>query len=200
MARFGTGRLVTNERFALSVGWQGETSVVANRDLYEAVVESGILQARSHVWIATANLKDMHVATAGVGRKNRFRPILEVFDELAERGVQFRLIHSALPSRSFRETLEAFPRLTGGGLELQICPRSHWKMVIVDNVFGYLGSANFTGAGLGVKSDRRRNFELGVTSRDASWVASLAATFDEFWMGSFCADCGHRARCPDPIV
>ena len=36
-------------------------------------------------------------------------------------------------------------------MELQICPRCHWKMVIVDGRLGYTGSANFTGAGLGAK-------------------------------------------------
>ncbi|MEM7254788.1 MAG: phospholipase D-like domain-containing protein [Pseudomonadota bacterium] len=169
--------------------------LVGNAELYDRVVENGILNARSRVWIATANLKDMHVQ-----RARGFRPILSVFDELSRGGVSFRIIHSAMPSRSFQATLEEFPVLTGGGLELQICPRSHWKMVIVDNVFAYLGSANFTGAGLGVKRPHRRNLELGVTSTDPSWVGHLASIFDTFWIGEHCANCGHRTRCPDPIA
>ena len=86
-----------------------------------------------------------------------------------------------------------------GGLELQICPRSHWKMVIVDGVFGYCGSANFTGAGLGPRSARRRNLEIGVISDEPGFVAGLETEFDRFWIGEHCDDCALRARCPDPV-
>jgi phosphatidylserine/phosphatidylglycerophosphate/cardiolipin synthase-like enzyme len=158
------------------------------------VVEEGLLAARSHVWIATADLKDMHVR-----RGRRYRPILELFDEMAQRGVSFRVVHAALPSRPFRETLESYPRLTSGALELQICPRSHWKMLIVDHAFAYLGSANFTGAGLGARSERRRNLEIGIATRDPAWIAELAETFDRFWIGEHCDDCALRDRCPDPV-
>ena len=84
-------------------------------------------------------------------------------------------------------------------MELQVCPRSHWKMVVVDGSFAYLGSANFTGAGLGARSQRRRNLELGVASRDAAFVQRLEALFDAFWIGEQCQDCGYKERCPDPI-
>ena len=85
-------------------------------------------------------------------------------------------------------------------MELQVCPRSHWKVVVVDGTFGYLGSANFTGAGLGAKSPRKRNLELGVTSREPDFVQQLAALFDAFWIGELCRDCALRGRCPDPIA
>ena len=85
----------------------------------------------------------------------RFKPILEIFNQMAGWGVSFRIVHSDMPSRPFRATLERFSRLYSGALELQICPRCHWKMVIVDGLFGYLGSANFTGAGLGAKSEKK---------------------------------------------
>ncbi len=130
-------------------------------ELHQRVILDQVMLAQRTVWIATANLKDMHVSMA-----RGYRPILESFDDMARRGVRFRIIHAELPSRPFRETLEKFARLTGGGLELQICPRSHWKMALVDGVFAYLGSANFTGAGLGVKKPSRRNLELGVVTED----------------------------------
>ena len=111
----------------------------------------------------------------------------------------FRIVHSALPSRPFRRTLESYPRLTGGALELQVCPRSHMKIVIVDGAFAYCGSANFTGAGLGVKSEHKRNLEVGVVSSDPAWVAELEALFDRFWIGDHCDDCRLRDECPDPV-
>lgn len=171
-----------------------QANLLSGPELHQAVVLDRLLEARQQVWLATADLKDMHIK-----RGRRFTPVLEVFDEMAARGVGFRIIHAALPTRAFRTTLESFPRLTGGALELQICSRSHWKMLIVDGSFAYLGSANFTGAGLGARATNRRNFELGMASEDPALVQRLQALFDEFWMGSHCESCKLRARCPDPI-
>ena len=59
---------------------------------------------------------------------------------------------------------DAHPRLVKGGLALRQCARLHLKAVIVDGALLYLGSANWTGAGLGAKGDRNRNFELGFVT------------------------------------
>jgi len=172
-----------------------DLELLTGEDLHERVIVRGVLQAQKTVWIATANLKDMHVAMA-----RGYKPILERFNAMARDGVRFRVIHSDMPSKPFRDTLERLPRLTGGAMELQVCPRSHWKMVIVDGRLAYFGSANFTGAGLGVKRAARRNLELGVITEDREWVRRMIALFDEFWIGTFCRDCAFRKRCPDPIV
>ena len=174
---------------------EGPVELLTHEDLHEQVIHRGVLQATRTVWIATGNLKDMHIPG---GR--RYQPILAEFDRMAAQGVRFRVIHSDLPSRRFRDTLERFPALTGSALELQICPRAHWKMIIVDGTFAYLGSANFTGAGLGARSARRRNLELGVASREPTFVRHLATLFDAFWIGGHCRDCSFRSECPDPIA
>lgn len=118
---------------------------------------------------------------------------------MADDGVQFRIIHAELPSRPFRATFDSLPGVVDGGVELQICPRSHWEMVIVDGELGYAGSANFTGAGLGARSEARRNLELGAVGRDPAFVAMLERGFDTFWMGANCDSCGLRDLGPDPI-
>lgn len=171
-----------------------EVRILHGRELHETVIEGQVLNARSTVWIATADLKDMHVR-----RGRSFKPILDVFDDMAADGVSFRIVHSALPSRHFRKTLEEFPRLSGEAMELQVCPRSHMKLVIVDGNFGYCGSANFTGAGLGVKSPHRRNLEVGVVSTNPGWVRELVSLFDRFWIGEHCDECRLRDLCPDPV-
>ena len=163
--------------------------------LHRRVIEEEVLRAHEWVWIATANLKDMHVAGAG----RRYVPILQRFDEMSRHGVTFRIVHSDVPSQPFRDDLERFPRLTGGALELQICPRSHWKLVLVDGRFAYVGSANFTGAGLGARSERRRNLEIGLVTEDGEEVRGFMRLFDRFWMGEHCRGCGRRDVCPDPI-
>ena len=47
-------------------------------------------------------------------------------------------------------------------MERMLCPRVHFKCIIVDGVKAYFGSANLTGAGMGAKSEKKRNFENGV--------------------------------------
>ena len=42
------------------------------------------------------------------------------------------------------------------GVERILCPRVHFKSVIVDGRFAYSGSANLTGAGMGAKSKEKR--------------------------------------------
>ncbi|MGA2447048.1 MAG: phospholipase D-like domain-containing protein [Polyangiaceae bacterium] len=62
-------------------------------------------------------------------------------------------------------------------------PRVHLKLVAIDGALLYLGSANFTGAGLGAKGDGRRNFELGIVTDD-EWMLDVAQQrFDFLWRG-----------------
>jgi phosphatidylserine/phosphatidylglycerophosphate/cardiolipin synthase-like enzyme len=171
-----------------------EFELISGEELHRRVIQDMVLNASRTVWIATANLKDMHIQTA-LG----YRPVLEQFDQLARKNVSFRIVHSDIPSTYFRNTLDKYPRLIRGKLELQICPRSHWKMVVVDGKRGYMGSANFTGAGLGVKRPARRNLEVGMVSRNQQFVARLASLFDHFWIGDDCAMCAFQQSCPDPI-
>jgi len=171
-----------------------EIDLLTGWELYRQVIQEAVMNAASYVWIATANLKDMHIPKA-----RGYRPILEAFNDMAGHGISFRIIHSDLPSRPFRRTLDRFPMLIEGALEMQICQRSHWKMIIVDGRFVYLGSANFTGAGLGAKGELKRNLELGITSRDSALVSRLIDLFDTFWIGTYCSDCAWRKNCADPI-
>lgn len=173
---------------------QPDHELLTGPDLHDRVIQEAVLNAKEHVWIATANLKDMHIRQG-----KRFKPVLGVFNRMAENGVTFRIVHSDLPSRPFRKTIDRLPLLIGGAMELQICLRSHWKMVIVDQACAYFGSANFTGAGLGAKSENKRNLELGVFTRDPTWVKMLTNLFDTFWIGSHCEDCALKRKCPDPI-
>jgi phosphatidylserine/phosphatidylglycerophosphate/cardiolipin synthase-like enzyme len=178
-------------------------SLIAGRGHYEAVVQA-VMDAKISVWIATANLKELLVedARALPGRrrgKARWRSVLDVFDELAERGVELRLLHGGPPSQPFRDELDRHPRLFQGGLDLRMCPRVHLKLVIVDGRRVYLGSANWTGAGLGAKGEHRRNFELGIWTDDEALLDETQALFDHLWRGGECADCRRRDVCEIPI-
>ncbi len=84
-------------------------------------------------------------------------------------------------------------------MALRRCPRCHLKMVAVDARLLYLGSANFTGAGLGAKGNNRRNFEAGIVTDDDWLLDQMQATFDRIWGGSHCPDCRVRPSCPGPL-
>ena len=74
-----------------------------------------------------------------------------------------------------------------------LCPRVHFKCIIVDGVKAYFGSANLTGAGMGAKSEKKRNFENGVLTDDPALVEPLVEQFDSVWRGDFCRECGRSA-------
>lgn len=180
--------------------------LVGGRGHYERVL-SAVLAAKVSVWIATANVKELmvedHRAKPGRRRSMRKQPYVSVLahlDEMAARGVELRLLHAELPSRPFREELAHHPRLVAGGLALRRCPRVHLKAVIVDGELLYLGSANWTGAGLGAKGSGRRNFELGFVTDDAPLLDQIQALFDRIWTGGECEGCRFREECPGPLA
>lgn len=180
-------------------------SLLSGKAHYDAVI-GPLQEAKRSVWIATANLKELMIEDARVvpGRRrsrgrNAYRSVLALFDELAERGVELRILHARLPSQPFRDELDRHPRLFRGGLVLRMCPRVHMKTVIVDGARMYLGSANWTGAGLGAKGEHRRNFELGMVTDDEGWIDEVQGLYEHVWRGRACRECRLRDVCEAPL-
>ena len=178
-----------------------EVALIAGRAHYEIVIAQ-LAKARRSIWIATANLKELMVEgpRRSARSRDRFASVLTLLDELAARGVELRLLHAGPPSRAFRASFDRHRRLHEGGLELRQCPRVHFKTVIVDAEFCYVGSANWTGAGLGAKGEGRRNFELGFVSGDEQLIDQIQATYEAVWAGSQCGGCKLRdSACEAPL-
>jgi phosphatidylserine/phosphatidylglycerophosphate/cardiolipin synthase-like enzyme len=179
---------------------------VGGRGHYDGVVRA-VMEAQHSVWIATANLKELmvedHRAVPGRSRTSRPRPvyrsIFDSFDDLARRRVDLRILHAGPPSRAFRSELGRHRQLADGALALRTCPRVHFKAVVVDGALLYLGSANWTGAGLGAKGTGRRNFELGLLTRDDVLLDQVQRLYDEIWRGGPCKACKLRPICPQPL-
>lgn len=169
--------------------------LVIDRDHLDRVVLKGILTARSSVAIMTADFKAMLVPEAGAGR-SRGRSIVHHFVELAQRGVEVRVLHAGVPSGP---ALKELHRDLPANLRIRRCPRLHAKAVVIDAEAVYLGSANLTGAGLGAKSATRRNFEMGIWSRSSELVDQVLGQFDALWEGDCCEGCGRRDVCPVPL-
>jgi phosphatidylserine/phosphatidylglycerophosphate/cardiolipin synthase-like enzyme len=168
------------------------TEFVTDREIYEKVILGRLPTAAEFIWIGTADLKDMYVER----RAGRASPLLGLLAELIEDGVSVRLIHAKEPGPAFREDFDRYPALAQG-LEQILCPRVHFKCVIVDGAFAYTGSANLTGAGMGAKSVRRRNFESGIVTTDPAMVSPIMEQFDNVWMGKYCAECERKDYCTD---
>ncbi len=170
---------------------KGITEFIADTEIYQRVILKEIPRAESFVWLGTSDLKDLHVKKNG-----RMVPFLEVLADLVKKKVSIRLIHAKEPGPAFRKDFDRYPVLIKG-MERILCPRVHFKSVVVDGRFAYTGSANLTGAGMGAKSSTRRNFEAGIITTDSAMVEKIMDQFDSVWMGTHCRECQRKKYCAD---
>lgn len=165
------------------------TEIVTDRQIYDRIIQDAVVNASSYIWIATADIKDMHV-----NKGKSMVPFLQSLSELIENGVSIRIIHAKEPGPAFRKDFDRFPNLIDG-LEMILCPRAHFKTVVIDGRFAYTGSANLTGAGMGAKSEFRRNFESGILTDDPNLIRPLMNQFDNLWIGGNCEPCQRKDYC-----
>lgn len=167
-------------------------TIISNEQHYSLVI-SKIATAKRFVWIGTADIKDLHVKFM-----NATQPFQAILNNLLQRKVAVRLLHAKEPGKNFRDTFDKYPRLWKD-LERQICPRVHFKIIVVDGKFAYTGSANLTGAGLGMKSADTRNFESGLITTNPEIIDQIMNQFDDVWIGKYCKTCKRKTYCSDPI-
>ena len=159
---------------------------IADENHYKEVL-SLVAKAKRTVWIGTADIKDLYVDD---------KPFLSLVASLLKKGVEVRLIHAKEPGTAWREDHEKHPILYDG-MERVLCPRVHFKLIIIDSTIAYVGSANLTGAGMGMKSLRKRrsalplcsakNFEAGILTDDPEMLDAAIEQFDNVWIGKFFA-------------
>lgn len=166
---------------------------ISNADHYKEVLLR-VQSVKHMLWIGTADIKDLYVDVS-----KEKKPFLAFIAQLIRRGVEVRLIHAKEPGSNFREDFDKYPVLYDR-LERVLCPRVHLKMLVFDSKEVYVGSANLTGAGIGMKGEDKRNFEAGILTDDPEIVEQAMNQFDEVWMGKFCKTCKRREFCIDPIV
>lgn len=164
---------------------------VKNEEIYQQVLIEKVCSATKFLWLATADLKDLYIRQG-----QNFIPFLQILSELVENKISVRLIHTKEPGAVFREEFDRYPSLFLN-LERLLCPRVHFKTIIIDGLFAYTGSANLTGAGLGARSNDKRNFEAGIITDDKMLIDQMILQYDEVWMGKYCRTCKRREMCPD---
>ncbi|HKQ69989.1 MAG TPA: phospholipase, partial [Polyangiaceae bacterium] len=73
--------------------------LLAGRGHYETVVKA-VREARTSVWIATANLKELMVEDLRWSSRRRrpgavgYRSVIGIFSELVAKGVELRILHA----------------------------------------------------------------------------------------------------------
>ena len=165
---------------------------ISNTDHYKEVL-SRAQYVKHSLWIGTADIKDLYVES-GEEKKT----FLALLVQLIRKGVEVRLIHTKEPGLAFREDFDKYPVLYDR-LERVLCPRVHSKMLVFDFKEVYIGSANLTGAGIGMKGEDKRNFEAGILTDDPIIVEQAMNQFDDVWIGKYCKKCKRRDFCHDPI-
>jgi len=163
--------------------------LITDREIYEKLIRTHVPRARQFLWLATADLKDLYVDFHG-----KMVPFLEQLAHLASRKVELRLLHAKRPGPIYWQDYNRYPRLDEA-MEMMHCPRVHLKSAVIDGRIAYLGSANLTGAGVGAKSPRRRNFETGLITDDPALVDRIMTQFDTIWRGAHCKDCQRKGYC-----
>lgn len=99
---------------------------------------------------------------------------------------------------NFREDFDRFPILFTK-LRRVLCPRVHFKILIFDTPVVYIGSANLTGAGMGMKSPFTRNFEAGILTDDPQLLEEACHQYFDVFFGEHCKKCKRHQHCTDPV-
>lgn len=165
---------------------------ISNTAHYKEVL-SRVPKVKHNLWIGTADIKDLYVedgkqkivsikrgqkelVLSAEREKSRgnLKPFLAVLAGLIRRGVEVRLIHAKEPGPNLREDFDKYPVLYDR-LERVLCPRVHFKMIVFDCNEVYLGSANLTAAGIGMKTDNKRNFEAGILTNPYNGITEDVA-------------------------
>ena len=114
-----------------------DTQFITDRQIYDRVIMEAVPSAREFLWLAMADIKDLHVH-----RGRRMVPFLAVLSDLIAEGVAVRLLHAGEPGPAFRRDFDRYPNLIDG-MERILCPRVHFKSVVVDGRLAYSGSGSW---------------------------------------------------------
>ena len=134
-------------------------SYIADDEHYTEVIRR-MTEVKHDLKIATANLKN-NVQIESEDGVDPFRPC-DFFLSLVERGVHVPIV-CMKPFGFYWYAKEKCPELLEHPLfELRYNRHNHMKIFFFDDEIAYLGSANITGAAIGKRKIKTRNYEAGV--------------------------------------
>ena len=173
-----------------------ETHLIINENHYQDVIQR-ICTAKSSIRIMTANFKRFNLKptdSQGEGYKDG-TPFVKYLMAKAVQGVSVQIICSKPSSFFMDEWQEYFQQMKPDLFEYKFCERNHAKVVIVDDIIAYVGSANVTPAGLGQGIFTPGNFEAGILTEKQDIISSLKALFSIIMDGDCCTGCHRVNKC-----
>jgi phosphatidylserine/phosphatidylglycerophosphate/cardiolipin synthase-like enzyme len=136
-----------------------------------------INEAKSSLQLTCANLKNFSVYLAD----EEPVPFSVFLLSLLRRGVGVKIVCMD-PFPFYRYVSEHLPELFDEpGLELRQNDHVHMKVFIIDRQCAYIGSANLTGAAIGRRSSKQRNYEAGVLVGNNDIFNSAVSHFNTVW-------------------
>ncbi len=142
----------------------------------------GLVKAKTSLIIGTYNSQDLRIPFRG-----RITSLSEIIRRLVNKDVKVLIcLAPIMRSSQFIQTCRSIQDISEN-LIIRFCRRMHIKTIVVDLEYAYVGSANLSGAGIGLKSVRKRNFELGFVTRESNIIADVAWMFMEIFNGKFCS-------------
>ena len=167
---------------------------VENEGHYQKVIDGIIRSAKNRLDIATSTIKALTIINGRSGE-----PIVRYLAKRSREGLAVRILHGGIPSEWFLNLLKKEILSGKGAFDIRRCPRVHQKTILADGKLLYIGSANLTGAGIGAKSDNRRNFEVGILTDETFIIDRSDSLFELIWCGDMCLQCGRKEVCPSPL-
>lgn len=134
-----------------------------------------IAEVEHNLKIATGDLKNFRVTIEGRKGAKSMR-LCDFFLSLVERGVHVQIVCMD-PFAFYWYAKDNCPQLLEHPLfDLRLNKHSHMKIFIIDDECAYFGSANITGAAIGKRSVKKRNYEVGVLV----WGEMMEKPFEHF--------------------
>ncbi len=176
-----------------------ETRLIINENHYQEVIQR-ICAAKSSIKIMTGDFKRFNLKPTeeqGIDYKDGV-PFIKYLMEKAVDGVSVQIICSR-PSPFFMDEWQEYYQQMKNPIlfEFKFCVRNHSKVIIVDDMLAYVGSANVTPAGLGQGIFTPGNFEAGIITENKELVSSVIALFSEIWSSKSCLNCHRADKCQE---
>ena len=156
-----------------------ETHLITE-NFYQEVIKR-VCAAKSSIKIMTADFNRIRLKpTRNQGKKyGDGTPFFDFLISKAIEGVTVEIITSE-KYEGFQDDVEmAYSKVSNQCFSVWFCARNHAKVVIIDDKFAYIGSANMTRAGLGQPHCSPGNFEMGILTEDSEIIASLNERFSD---------------------
>ena len=149
---------------------------IVNDEHYDEVIER-IRNARRSIVVMTANFKKFRLKPTKGKNYNDGTPFLKMLIEKAKSGVSVKDLCSSTSYGMDQELEMYYDKKAPKAFQYKQCVRSHIKMIIIDDCYAYIGSANVTGAGLGQGNYTLGHFEMGILTTDSDIPAGKALPY-----------------------